>query len=65
MWQTITAFFTAVGQVFGFVNKRTELKNAPDVRQAAIGQNEADRKNAIEGHVAKKDLAATRADLAE
>ena len=63
--ETITAFFGAIGQVFGFVNKRTDLKNAPDVRAAQVGQDEVDHKNRIEADVAKKSVEATRQDIAE
>jgi hypothetical protein len=63
--ETVTAFLNAIGQVFGFVNKRTDLKNAPDVRAAQVGQDEVDRKNAIEADVAKKNVDGTRENIAE
>ena len=63
--ESITAIFKAVGQVFGFVNKRTDLKNAPDVRAAQVGQDEVDRKNKVEADVAKKNVEATRQDISE
>ncbi len=63
--ESITAFFQAIGQVMGFVNKRTDLKNAPDVRAAQVGQDEVDRKNKVEADVAKKNVEQTREDIAE
>ncbi len=62
---TIGAFFRALAAVFGFVNKRTDLKNSPEMQKAALNQQEAKAKDAIETNVANKDVAATRRDLAD
>lgn len=64
IWSFLTSFFQAVGSVFGFASKRQDLKNAPDVRQAEIAQKNSDAKDKIEDHVEKRDVDATRRDIA-
>lgn len=64
IWETLTAFFRATASVFGFVNKRQDLKNAEDVRAAEIAQKEVDGINAIEDHVARKNTDEVRKDIA-
>jgi hypothetical protein len=63
--ETIAAFFKAVAAVFGFVNKRTDLKNSPEVQAAAKAQDNVNTRNQYENAVAKKDVADTRNNLAE
>lgn len=64
MWQSVTAFFQAIAQTMGFANKRTDLKNAPDVREAAMKVDEQKRIDAIRNNVAKGNLDEIRKDIA-
>lgn len=57
--------FTAVASIFGYVSKRQELKNAPEVVAAKKGQNEVNEDNRIEKDVEAGDIAAVRRDIAE
>lgn len=61
----LSSLLHLLAETMGFVNKRTDLKNAPDVREAKVAQDEVDRKNKIESDVAKKNLEETRKDIAE
>lgn len=48
MLECITGFFKMVGSIFGFVNKKTELNNTPEMIEAAKrqkAQNEKDKAN--------------------
>lgn len=65
MWETVTAFFQSIAQVFGFVNKRTDLKNAADVKAAAIATDEQKQIDQINKDVADGDVDAMRKDIAE
>ncbi len=62
---TLGAIFRALAEFLGFVNRRTDLKNAPDVREAAKAQQAVNERNEIEKSVAAKDTQGTREDLAE
>jgi hypothetical protein len=61
----ITAVGRAVAEVFGYASKRTDLKNAADVKQAAKAQENVDDKTRIEKAVANRDLESLRNDLGE
>lgn len=61
----ISELFRAIAEVFGFVNRRTDLKNAKDVREAAKAQDAVNVRSGIENSVANKDTKGTREDLAE
>lgn len=63
--EAITAVGQAVAQVFGFANKRTDLKNQPDVQKAKAAQSELDAEAAETRAVAERDLEQTRKNLAE
>ena len=65
MWQAITQIFRAVAEALGLVNRRTDLKNQADVKEAAKAQQAVDVRNEIETSTAKKEVDETRNDLAE
>lgn len=60
----LSAFFRAIAETMGFVNKRTDLKNAPDVKAAAIAVDEQKQVDRINNDVAKGDIDAIRKDVA-
>jgi len=55
----------AVAEVFGFVNKRTDLKNAPDVKEAAQKQAEADAAAAETRAVEQRNIDKIRENISE
>ena len=57
--------FRAVAEFFGFINRRTDLKNKPSVVAAQEAQNQINKRNEIEKTVEKKDTSATQAGIAE
>jgi hypothetical protein len=61
----ITAIFGAIAQVFGFVNKRTDLKNSPAVVDAAIRADEQKQIDQIRKNIATGNIDASRKDIAE
>jgi hypothetical protein len=61
----ITAALQSVGSAFAWLLHRSELKNAPDVRDAAKAQAEVDARNKEEKAVAKEDVDQARKDWAE
>ena len=65
MLECITAFFGAVGKIFGFAQQRDAEKNAAPVQAAAAAQTEQDAKDAEARATATKDLARSREELAE
>lgn len=65
MFQLIAQGFRMVAEALGFVNKRTELKNAPDVRDRAKSQSEADQVAKTTQAVATGDTKEIRNELAE
>lgn len=65
MWETFTQGLRAWAETMGFINKRTDLKNAADVRQAAMQASEQKAVDQIRQDVAKGNLDAIRNDIAE
>lgn len=65
MWGTIKEVARAVAEVFGLINKRTDLKNAPDVKQAAKANNENAEVERETQAIANKDVKAIRNNLSE
>lgn len=61
----LSAIFRAVAELFGFANRRTDLKNAPDVRKAAVNQSEADAVAKETKAVTAQDVDAIRKGLAD
>jgi hypothetical protein len=57
--------FNAIAQVFGFQSKKLDLKNQPDVKQAAEAQKEAGAQDKARAAIAKKDTDEIRRDLSE
>ena len=54
-----------LGEFFSFVNKRTELKNANDVKEAQKRADEIAAVNKIEKTVCNKDVKQSQKDWAE
>lgn len=50
----------AIASVFGWINTQTQLKNAPDVRKAAIQQTKAEELDNIKKIISKEDTEETR-----
>jgi len=48
IWESIKGFFGAIGAVFGFASKRSDLNNTPEMkrRDEAQKKNNEDDKNA-------------------
>lgn len=65
MWELITQGLRAFAETIGLINKRTDLKNAPDVKAAAIATDEQKQIDKINKDVANGDLDAMRKDIAE
>lgn len=61
----ITAIFGAIAQVFGFANKRTDLKNAPAVVDAAMKVDEQKQIDRIRNNIAAGNINESRKDIAE
>ena len=63
--ELISNGLSAIAQFFGFQSKRLDLKNAPDVKQAAIAQDEVNAVDAEEKAVEQNNVEQIRKDLAE
>lgn len=61
----ISQFFRAIGEVFGFINRRTDLKNAPDVKAAKVAQDQLQQHEGNVKAVAEKNLDEVRRRAAE
>ena len=61
----LTAFFGSLKEIFGFANKRTDLKNAPDVRNRAKANAETSAVAATTKAVATNNTEQLRNELAE
>lgn len=61
----ITEIFRAVAEAFGFVNRRTDLKNAPDVKAAKVAQDQQDQHAGNVKAVAARDIEEVRRRAAE
>ena len=59
----ITAIFSFLAQSLGFINKRTDLKNQPDVKKAAILQSEQDKNASIIKAIEEKNVEQIRKNL--
>ena len=65
MLKIFQGIFGAIVAVFGWAKHRSELKNAPDVKQAQVNQDEVNAVSKSESAVEKKDVTAIRDELAE
>ena len=65
MWNTLTAFFSAIGKALGLVTQRDAEKNAADVKAAASAAAEQNQVDAANKAIAKGDITQIRDDLAE
>lgn len=61
----LNSFFSAVGQLFGFAGKRSDLNNAPDVKAAAESEHQAKQDDRARAAIANKDTNEIRNELAE
>lgn len=61
----VSAFFSAIGEFFGWRKQRDANLNAYDVKIAAKGQEEADAIAQTENAIAKGDLNEIRKESAE
>jgi hypothetical protein len=61
----ISNFFKAIGETMGFVNKRTDLKNAPAIVAAQILKNEQKEIDASRKAIATNDIEEQRRRDAE
>ena len=65
MLSLIASFFRAIAAVFGFQAARLQAKNAPEVKQAKVAQQETDEVSKVESAVANKNVDEIRKYLAE
>lgn len=63
--QLISNFFGACKEFFGFANKRSDLKNTPEMKKRDEAQKENDLKDDNEKIIADGDVTATRNTLSE
>lgn len=61
----ITQALRVLAETLGLVNRRTDLKNAPDVRDRAKAQQEANAVATTETAVKSGDVEQLRKELAE
>jgi hypothetical protein len=59
----ITQFFRAAAEAFGFINKRSDLNNTPEMKKRADAQNEIDQDDSDDKNIANRDLDASRNSL--
>lgn len=59
----IKAFLSAIAEYFGWARQRSEAANAPDMKAAKIGQQEADAKTKEEKAVAEGDVDQIRKNI--
>lgn len=63
--EAISSVAKAVTAAFAHLTKRSELKNAQDVKQAAAAQVKVEAQSKIETAVAKEDVNETRRSISE
>jgi len=61
----LTAILTAISNVFGWLTKRSDLANQPDVKAAAKKQDAANARDKIRHDIATGNLDAQRQDWAD
>ena len=61
----ISALLGIVKEVLGLKSKQVDLKNAADVKQAAVNQAELDAVSKTEKAVAEKNLDEARTEISE
>ena len=56
MWATLIAnLFGAVKEIFGFQNKKMDLKNTPEMKKGVVLQQEQVQQDKINAVISKKD----------
>ena len=65
MWTGLASFFSAVAEAFGLISGRSVLRNAADVKAAAIAADEQAEVDKETTATAKQDLDKTREQLSE
>lgn len=63
IFETIGQGFRAVAEVCGLISKRSDLNNAPDMKDRKIAAEDVKTENQIESAVQKEDEKATRNTL--
>jgi hypothetical protein len=61
----ITQIFRAIAEVFGWVNRKSDLKNAPDVKAAKVAQQQVNQHEANVKAVAEGNLEEVRRRASE
>lgn len=61
----IGAIIRLLGELLGFVNRRTDLVNTEAMKKAATAQKAADERSRLEKEVADKNEEQARKDFAE
>ena len=61
----ITLLLEAITTVFGFLKKKTELNNTPEMVQAKKAQNEAKENDKISDAIQKRDTKTIEKELSE
>jgi patatin-like phospholipase/acyl hydrolase len=61
----IKSFFSAIAAGLGLAKQRDSEKNAPDVKAAAIAQDEQNAQDKTRKAIASKDIEEERRELAE
>lgn len=65
-WLTVASgFLSALASVFNWAGKRSDLKNAPDVKAAKAAADEQKEVDRINNDVRKGDLSEIQKDIAE
>lgn len=65
MFKLMLEIFRAIAEVFRFINKKNDLKNTPDVKDAQKKQDEVNKINQIEKAVKDKDVKQAQNDWSE
>lgn len=65
IFATLTAWAQAIAAAFGYSKHRSELRNAPDIKAAAIAKQEQQQVDKTNKAVANQDIDQIRKDLAE
>ena len=65
MWSWISGFFNAIGSVFGYFTRRSELNNTPEMKRADRAQKDAAEADRVHDEIKRGDLDSIRNDLSK
>lgn len=65
MWTALLNAIASIGAVFNFASKRSDVRNAQDVKDAKIAKSEQDEVTADTKAVASRDLDEVRRRFSE